>query len=242
MQSVTNQFRLHFEIETQECKISDDARNQMQPYSELIANAVAEFPNPQLWITIVYHTNSDRYHAQAKLKLPGETIITGAYDEQLQVAFERCAMRVIRRVNSYKAEPDRDAIEQAKREATRSDDVIAPVEPDSGRLGEAIQNDDYVAFRRAFWSHEEWVRKRVGRWVQRYQEVQEQIGQSLEIADLVEEVFLLAFERYAKRSKAVSISEWLDSLVDPAVKTFCRHPGEEKDAVRRAESASRVIP
>ena len=52
---------------------------------------------------------------------------------------------------------------------------------------------------------EESLRKRVGRWLGRYPEVQEKVGTDLAIADVVEAVFLNAFEGYDRRPRGVRL-------------------------------------
>ena len=51
----------------------------------------------------------------------------------------------------------------------------------------------------------------------------------LAIGDVVEAVYLNAFEGYARRPTEVPFHEWLDSLIDPSLKTVMRHPDEEKE-------------
>ena len=70
---------------------------------------------------------------------------------------------------------------------------------DAAALDRAVQAGDYSAFLAASLPYEEEVRKSAGRWVQRYPDVEARIGPSIQIADIVEEVFLLAFEGYRKR-------------------------------------------
>jgi ribosome-associated translation inhibitor RaiA len=224
MQYVAEWYRLQVEIQTRECGLPEDERLRMQPALDRLGEAVEELGGGQFWLTIVYHPRSQVYHAQAKLKLPGKTIITGEHNEYLDSAVQRCLDKVIRHVEAYKSNPDHQAIEQVRRQAALSTDIIAPVEPDAGKLGEAVQTGDYAAFRRSLLALEEPLRMRVGRWIQRYPEVQALVGESFEIADLVEEVFLLAFEQYRDRPTHISLHEWLASLIDPAVKAFWRHP------------------
>jgi hypothetical protein len=50
--------------------------------------------------------------------------------------------------------------------------------------------------------------------------LQEGVGKTFEIADVVEEIFLLAFEQYEYRPTQVALHDWLDGLIDPAVKDF----------------------
>ena len=83
---------------------------------------------------------------------------------------------------------------------------------------------------------EEWLRKRVGRWVQRYPQAEARVGGSLRLGDLVEEVLLNGFERYTRRPTAVPFSEWLDSLIDPSLKALLRHPDDERENVNMART------
>ena len=230
-----DEHHLLVEMDAKQCQISQEQRTAMQPNLERLGKAVGEFPESHLWLTVVHHPRSNDYHARAKLKVPGQTIITGDRHETLTDAMQRCLEKVLRRVERYKANPDQEAVEQAQRRAGLATDIIAPVEPDSGVVGEAIVQNDYRAFREALLGQEESLRKRVGRWIQRYPEVQAEVGRSFEIADLVEEVFLLAFESYPDRPTHLSMREWLDSLVDPAVKAFWTDP-EDREAVSFAQS------
>jgi hypothetical protein len=227
--------RLAIEISAKECQFPDDLRARLMPRFEDLGRAAEEFGQSQFWLTIVFHPRTQVYHAQAKLKLPGETIITGDRNPYLDIAIERCLEKVRQRIDAYRADPDREVRERVLRQVNQTTEIIAPVEPDSGQLGQAAMAGAYPMFRRALLGHEEWVRMRVGRWIQRYPEIQDQVGQSFAIADLVEEVFLTAFERYPQRPTHISLHEWLDSLIDPSVKDFWSDP-EDRMAASFAQS------
>jgi ribosome-associated translation inhibitor RaiA len=233
MQTTIDKYHLKVAIETQECRIPEDVRSAIQPQIDRIGQAVRQFPESELYVTVVYHPKSNAYHAQAKLRVPGETVITGARDGYIDVAIRHCLDKVGRRAE--RLEPDDEAVEEARRDIDLSAPDIAPTDLDSGTLGPAVLEDNYREFRRALLGQEEPLRKRVGRWVQRYPQVDELVGVEFEIADLVEEVFLLAFEGYADRPKHLSRHEWLDSLIDPAVKSFWADP-ESREAVKFAQT------
>ena len=48
-----------------------------------------------------------------------------------------------------------------------------------------------------------------------------------ELGDVVEEVYLNAFEKYPHWSAATPFHTWLDELIDPSLKALLRHPDEE---------------
>ena len=60
------------------------------------------------------------------------------------------------------------------------------------------------------------------------------------IADVVEEVFLDAFEGWDGRQQEVPLGEWLTGLIDPAVKELMRHPDEELENVRMVRTLQGV--
>jgi len=118
--------------------------------------------------------------------------------------------------------------------------VVAPEDPEAGPLAEAVRRGDYRAFRTALAGYEEWLGKRGGGWGQRYPEAQAQIGRGLLLGDLVEEVYLNAFERFAQRPTDVRLSEWLEDLLDPSLKALLRHPDEESDNASLARTVRQV--
>jgi len=235
MQFVDERHHLQVHVVTQDCQLPADERLRLQPSFDRLEEAVGDLASAELWLNTVYHLKSQQYRAQAKLKLPGKTIHAGEQNAYLDTALLRSLERVIHRVEAYQDSPDRRAVEQAERRAPLNGEIIAPVEADAGVLGRSVQEADYASFRRALFSHEEYVRLRVGRWIQRYPDVEELIDQSFSIADLVEEVFLLAFERYPERPTHISLHQWLDSLIDPAVKSFWHHP-DDRAAARFAQT------
>src|SRR5215218_9088814 len=105
---------LQIEIDAQECQVPNDVRSRLQPQFERIGQSVADMGQCQLWLTVVYHPRSNVYHAQAKLKLPGETIITGDQQPFLESAVERCLNKVLRRIQGYQANPAPEALKRAQ--------------------------------------------------------------------------------------------------------------------------------
>src|SRR5437763_8593668 len=94
-------------------------------------------------------------------------------------------------------QPNQKAKKVAPQPATSCHSMMAPEGPDAGVLGDAVQAGNYQAFRQALTNYEEWLRKRVGRWIQRYPEAQARVGRGLAIGDVLETVYLNAFEQYA---------------------------------------------
>src|SRR5262249_26966272 len=139
-------------------------------------------------------------------------------------------------VHAYKDRMSKET-ERQKHEKGTHQDLQPDVDPDSAKIEQATASGDYDAFRVATIGYEEPVRKRVGRWVERYPEVAARIGKELQIADLVEEVFLVAFDGYDHRPKEARFGDWLEKLIDPAIKKITNGRNGELDDVRRAQTA-----
>src|SRR5439155_12914643 len=118
-------------------------------------------------------------------------------------------------------------------------DLEPTADPDFTALATAVAAGDYAGFRIAMQGYEEPVRDRIGRWLERSTEVDGQLGRKFTIADIVEEVFLDAFEGYEQRPKDIRFGDWLVSLIDPAVKELLRHPDEVLQNVSMARSLQR---
>ena len=127
--------------------------------------------------------------------------------------------------------------ERQKQEKGTHQTLQPSAAPDLAVVDAAVSDGDYAAFRTATFAYEEPLRKRAGRWVERYPEAEARIGRRLEMADIVEEVFLNAFERYDRRPKGVRFGEWLEGLIDPAVRELLAHPDQELENIALARAA-----
>jgi hypothetical protein len=224
------------EITTKECEVPPDERTRLQALLEPLRDSVRHFPSSNLWMNVVYHPRSAIYHVELKLKLPGHTLFAGGWDTYLDSTLQRSLVELQRKVAEYQQRPKPPMAKVAEQQTARARAALAPEDPAVGPLAEAAQAGDYHAFRTALSGYEEWLRKRVGRWVQRYPEAQDQVGSGLLLGDLIEEVYLNAFESFAQRSTDVRLSEWLDRLIDPSLKLLLRHPDEEKENVSLART------
>jgi ribosome-associated translation inhibitor RaiA len=234
MQVFVDSFRV--EITTKECEIPPDERARLQSALTSLGNSVKGFANPSLVVRVVYHPRSEVYHAEFKLKLPGRSLLTAEEDPYLDTALSRCVAKLTRKVEAYKEHPDAHAVAEAERRAALDENVVAPEDPDAGPLAEAVNAGDYRKFRTALAGYEEWLRKRVGRLVQRHPEAQARVGNELLLGDVIEEVYLNAFERFTRRPTDVRLSEWLEGLIEPSIHALVQHPEEEATAASLART------
>ncbi len=240
-------YDLRIELETKGCGLTPGEEAKMHDALTPLVRVVEDFPISDLYLTIIRHSRSNDFHVKATMVLSGKRLFTGDRDPLMYPAFERCVRKLIRKVKAYKATMSN--MEELTKTAEGTHYRIVPgTVPEPALLSRAVARGDYAAFRLAVYAWEDGVRKRVGRWIERYPEISERIGETVEIDDLVEEVFLSAFERFAEHPRNVSFGEWLEGLIDPSIKDLQRHPDEELENIEfvrtafDAETAGRGLP
>jgi ribosome-associated translation inhibitor RaiA len=229
-------YNLRIELDTKNCELTASDIAELEDALSPLRHPVESFPVTDLYITIEHKPRSQDYQVKAALQLPGRGLVTGDQDEAMFPAFRRCVRKLVHKVSAYKErlEHAEDAAKHAK--GTRHD-VVAAQPIDAQQLTEAIEAGDYGAFRKLTYPFEESLRKRIGRWIQRYPDVDARLGLRFDLADIVEEVFLNAFERFQDRPRKVPFGDWLEGLVDPSVRLLNEHTDEELSAISFARSA-----
>lgn len=232
---------LHIELDTKQCELTAAEIAKFEAGLDPLRDPVKDFPVSHLYITIIFHPRSKDFHVKTSLLLSGRTLFTGDRDVLAYPAFERCVKKLVGKVSHYKARMGANS-EAAKLEKGTHHEVLPTQEPEMDALQKAVEAGDYAAFRHSTFVYEEPIRKRVGRWIQRYPDVEAQLGDRLKIEDIVEEVFLNAFEQFESRPDMMRLGEWLEQLIDPSVKQLMRHPDEELENINFARTLSSSPP
>jgi ribosome-associated translation inhibitor RaiA len=231
---VRHKLQIHFDLH--ECRLSEQALAKLADDTDSLARQVGNFPVADLRVLVEWNGRSNEYAVKLTLILPNETLVTSDHDAVLHPAFERALVSLEDRVREYK---DRlNQTEQRRKQEIGTHHELSPAAAiDANALDAAVHDGDYPAFRAAIAPFEDSLRLRVGRWVERYPAVQARIGRGLETVDFVEAVFLDAFEGHERRPPGVRYGEWLERLIDLAVREFEHHPDEELENVNMARSA-----
>jgi ribosome-associated translation inhibitor RaiA len=232
--SGTGGLRVH--LDTRHCQLAPAESDKLDSDLESLRRQVEHFPAADLNVLIEHNARSNDYSVKLSLLLSGATLVGNDHDSAWHAAFERVLSGLEENVRAYK---DRlgNVPERQKQEKGTHQEIEPSNEPDRAELDAAVRGGDYTAFRTATFPYEEAVRKRAGRWVDRIPAVQGRIGRGLELADIVEEVFLTAFEQYDRRPAGLRFGDWLESLIDPAVKAIQAHPDQELENINLARSA-----
>lgn len=228
-------YNLRIELDTKDCELSAAEIERMEQDLDPLARVVKNFPVSVLYLTIIHHPRSNDYHVKTALVLSGKTLFTGDRDETVHPAYIRCLRKLVKKVHTYKDELE-NVPEFSKQQARTHQDVLPTRDPDLELLQKAVEEGDYRTFRRATDVYEEPIRKRIGRWVQRYPDLQAEIDNRIKINDIVEEVFLNAFERFEERPDTALNGEWLEQLIEPSIEALVRNPDEEFENLRFART------
>lgn len=218
------------------CQPTDAEIDKMIDGLDGLARQVEHFPQHDLRVLIEHNSRSNDYSVKLSLLLPGRTIVGSDHDGVMHAAFERCLQSLEANVKAYKDALGRVPERQKLEEGTRQE-LLPDTPVDAAALDAAVRAGDYPAFRAAVSPYEDPIRTRAGRWVERYPEVQAQMGRRMDVMDVVEEVFLTAFEGHDGRPPDVRYGDWLDGLLDPAVKALAARPDEELQNISMARSA-----
>jgi ribosome-associated translation inhibitor RaiA len=227
---------LRVRLDTQQCKLSHAVTDKMATGVESLRRQVEHFPLCDLQVLVEHNARSNDYSVKTSLLLPGATLVCSEHSPQVYTAFEKCVATLENELQAYKGRLDMTAERQKQEKGTHH--ALEPsIDPDPAAVEAALNDGDYAAFRAAVAGYEEPVRKRVGRRVERYPAVNGRIDKGLKLDDIVEEVFLDAFEGCARRPKDVRFGDWLERLIDQAIKELMAHPDAEMENINLARAA-----
>jgi ribosome-associated translation inhibitor RaiA len=195
---------------------------------DALARQVEHFPVADLHVLLEGNARSNEVTVKLTLKLPGKTLVSHDHDIALVTAFERAVDSLVASLEAYKQQLGQVTRRQKTEKGTHHE-IHAEGPLDAEVVDDAAAQSDYAAYRRATLPMEEALRKRVGRWVQRYPEFEARIGKGVEIEDVVEDVFLMAFENHAHRPLDVPYGLWLEGFIDRAVKALLQGGDAEKE-------------
>jgi ribosome-associated translation inhibitor RaiA len=231
--------RLRIELDTKHFELSAGEISAVEKELEPLHAHAVDFPVSDLNIVIAYHERTQSYYVNLALMLPGRTLAATRTAENLLSAVDACVEKMIRRLLQYKAELGDTSDRNKYRKGTRHE-VLATTPPAGDEIREAVAAGDYVAFRQATYPYEETLRERIGRWIERYPALANELDDRWALADFVEEVFLAAFEEFDKRPEQVRFGQWLENLIPQAIEAIARDPDEQLaniEFVRTAQDA-----
>jgi ribosome-associated translation inhibitor RaiA len=228
-------------VDAHHFQLTDAEEDKLLDGLDALALAVENFPHHDLRVYLEWRPRNNEYVAKLSLLLPGRTLVCSEHHELLHAAYEKCVDALIEQAKAYKDQLGQ-VPERQKQEKGTCQELTPTVPIDPAALEAAAEAADYPAFRSAIAPYEDPLRLRVGRWIERYPEIEARIGRGLEVMDFVEGVFLAACEQYQSRPPGVRPGDWLEGLIDPCVRAILHHPDEELENINMARSACAAGP
>jgi ribosome-associated translation inhibitor RaiA len=223
-------YNLLVDLDMKHCRLPAGEIAKMEAMLSPLRDLVQAFPVSKLHVLVSHRPRTTDYVVRTSLFLTGDTLVSSDHHPHAHAAFEHCVDNLVRELQRYK-ERLGNVAERAKQEAG-THHVLAPtLAPDGEALEAAVRDGDYAAFRVAALGYDEPVRAMVGRWVERYPDVAGRIGHGLTIEDIVEDVFLTAFEDYPHRPQEIRFGEWLGRYIDSAIKAMAANLDAEMENV-----------
>ena len=229
-------YNLRLELDTKGCELSPAEIEQMEGDLDSLSKLTKEMPVSDLHVTVAFFQHSGEYHVKTTLVTPGKQLFTGEHDTVSHAAYQRCVRKLVQKLRAYKDRMETHGGERGKLAEHTHSELNPDTLPELSALEESVDAGDFARFREELSGFEGPLRDRVGRWVQRYPEVDAEVGERLPVAEIVEEVFLNAFDRFAERPNQMRLGDWLEGLVDPSIRSLLRHPEEELEAVSFART------
>jgi ribosome-associated translation inhibitor RaiA len=233
--TVRHKLQIHFDAH--EYEPGPDELARMSDNLDALARQAGDFPRADLRVVIEKNKRNNEFVVKLTLLLPRETLVTSDHDAVLHAAFRRALDSLELRFKGHVERLGGVDARQEREEAAKLQPTIEAGPVDEGALDAAAAARDYAAFRAAVAPFEDWLRLRVGRWVERYPEVQARMGRDFDVLDLTEGVLLAAFEQHEHRHAEVRYRDWLEGLIDPTVRAFAHDPERERENVNMARSA-----
>jgi hypothetical protein len=228
-------YNLRIKLNTKGFELPADEIAKIEAAIDPLREPARKFPVSDLFFTIEHYQRSGRYKVKAALQLPGRGLTTGGVNEHILPAVQQCVFRLHHKLVAYEERME-GVEEKSKREEGTRHDVIPSQTVEPQAIDDAVAAGDYVTFRKLMFVYEEPLRNRIGRWIERYPEVTARLDEQVYLEDIIEEVFLTAFDEYDNRPQAVPFGEWLESLIDPSVKLVSTADDEVLDNISFART------
>jgi ribosome-associated translation inhibitor RaiA len=235
MATTPTQSGLKVTFDVHEYHLAGTEEQMLRDNLDGLARQVAHFPVADLHVLVQGNARSNDVTVKLTLVLPGTTLVTSARDAVPRPAFDQALDSLLNSLREHKDKLGRVPARKKAQEKTQKD-VFPTVVIDPGAIEASVSAGDYAAFRAATLSYDEELRMRIGRLVQRHPDFDAEIGSRVEIADVLEEVFLMAFDQYRDRHADVPFGTWLEELVDPAIKALQQHHDEEMENIAMART------
>ena len=185
---------LRVEIDAHQCDLTPEQIDMMHDDLDTLTKMVENFPRPELHVYVERESRNNEFVVKTSLLLPGQTLVTSEHNQVLHAAYEQCVDVLINQVKEYKDRLGQVPERQKSVERAPHQRLEPTVDPDLAASRRRRCRRRLRRLPHSLQGYEEPLRDRVGRWLQRIRRSERRGRAAFTIADVVEEVFLDAFE------------------------------------------------
>jgi ribosome-associated translation inhibitor RaiA len=233
-------YDLAVQIHTRHYDLAAAERASLEACLGSLSKLVSRFPGASLHVDIARHPRAKDFHVKTSLRLAGRTLFTGERDPLLHRAYERCVRKLMHKAKAYREKLERKPTIEKEVQGTLHT-VVPDREPDAPALESAVRDGDFARFRTAAGVYDGALGKRIHDRLARYVMPAAIQAAGITEDDVLEEVYLNAFEGFPGRPRD-RVGNWFESLIDPSLRALLEHPEAEKENlgyVREAGSGAR---
>jgi RNA polymerase sigma factor (sigma-70 family) len=191
----------------------------------------------EIRLTISHHEHDPRhelYEARGVVILPTGTLAVEATDDDPQVVVDRIVDTLVAEIRRHKEKVRKDCVYK-RRNRNRED--LSAAGPRLQQHREAGNRDDF--FRRLR-PHLGFLRDYARREIRMLEQDGTLHRGELTVDDLLDQVVILAYERFKDRPRKVSLDLWLTDLVDDALEQWIKQ--EPRPHVSLEDRAEKFLP
>ncbi|MFO0980653.1 MAG: hypothetical protein U1E76_02720 [Planctomycetota bacterium] len=184
-----------------------------EPYlnhaKERLQRVLEKFPVKAVQVTVEHHARSDDYHIKMSCHLPKRTLFTGERGHRFDSVLDRCADKIIHKVDHFKKVLEhKSSFAEARHAKERTFKV------DVSDLERLAEIGDFGGFRDQLIGFQGLLAADVRRKINGTGGLPPDIDEGQAVEDITEGVILDAFNRFANRPRDVDAYAWMVSLID----------------------------
>ncbi|KAA5546117.1 hypothetical protein FYK55_04265 [Roseiconus nitratireducens] len=197
-----------FTLSPEELAVVSSEINRVRPL-------VTERPEQLPHVSIRFDPDGEIYHVLIDTEVSGQSVHSRANDGQWQTALRTAIRKLVPR---FEAAVESNGTLGAGRESSDEEAVgRARWALDESALQRAVEQNNYAQFRAQLYPLEPHLHERIGREVRCDVMPDEAHADHLFMADIIEDLFLMAFEQFDQRPQDITFVQWLDSLIAPTI-------------------------
>ncbi len=211
---------LKVEIRTDSYHLSEREKQDIEADLGSLRKVARDFPVSQLHLDIRRHPQRRDFHVRANLHVSKHNLFTGERGAIVTQAVESCVRKLVKKIKCFK-EKHRGRPGETWEPTEPTMELPQDSETDPRVLARAVREADFPQFRDAIGGCDDSLSRQVESQIAENPELEALRGEDLVTSEILEEIYLRAFERFRDRDSA-AVSTWIEDLIDPCIQSVAK--------------------